>query len=1051
MDITNRTAILERLRASTLLLLSLFASISHATLVTVGNGLVNDTDLNATWLQDGNSFYTLSGSGSNPIQATNLINAVIAAVPSVTDDTGVHSIATTDFDTVTGEMTWYGAEAWVGYLNSINYKGYSNWRQPIMTPVNGVSFNYNYSYDGTTDYGKNNTHINTIASELGHIFYNELGNLADASLTGGLQAGYGLSNTGPFIGMPSGVYWVGTAYPLWWGNAWHFHTYNGGQGNDPKSDFFYVWPVRTGLTTNTNLALNKPAAASSTAPTSAAAGAAVDGNIGSQWSSAATDLEWYQVDLGATYSINEITFIWGTHFGQSYDVQVSPDSVNWTTVITKTNAIGGADNFIHLQANGRYVRMHGLMSNGGAGYTLREVEVYGVPFSGIAVTNPGPQNTAIQTAVSLQINAQDSNVNPLALSFSATGLPNGLSINSATGLISGSVTTIPNPNPATVDVVASNANGSNHATFSWTFTSPVNNTNRALNHPATASSQEANTLAPAAAVDGNATTRWSSLYSDNEWFQVDLGATYSISRVKLVWEAAYGSQYEIQVSSNGTTWAPIYNQLAGVGGTEDHTGLVGTGRYIRMQGKKRGTPWGYSLYEMEVYGSPAAGVAINNPGAQSSAQGSSVSLQITATDSSNPPLPLTYSITGQPSGLSIGQTTGLISGSPTVLGLSPNVQVTASNANGSATATFSWNIVSGGTASNLALQKTAAASSVETNSLLAANSVDGSLSTRWASGYNDNEWLQVDLGASYNINRVKLVWEAAFGSQYQIQVSDDGATWHSIFSQANGAGGTEDLTNLIGTGRYVRMQGLKRATPWGYSLYEMEVYGTLASPVTVISPGAQSSVQGSSVSLQITATDSSASPLPLTYGISGQPAGLSISQSTGVISGTPTALGTSPSVTVTASNAHGSASTTFSWTIGSSAPPPAILLSSQKTATASSVETNALVAGNAFDGNLTTRWSSGYTNTEWLQVDLGASHTISRVRLVWEAAYGSQYQIQVSNDGLSWTPIFTRSNGTGGTEDLTSLSGTGRYVRMQGVQRGTPWGYSLYEMEVYGN
>ncbi|NJD08278.1 MAG: discoidin domain-containing protein [Methylococcaceae bacterium] len=247
------------------------------------------------------------------------------------------------------------------------------------------------------------------------------------------------------------------------------------------------------------------------------------------------------------------------------------------------------------------------------------------------------------------------------------------------------------------------------------------------------------------------------------------------------------------------------------------------------------------------------------------------------------------------------------------------------------------------------------------------------------------------------------------------------------------------------------MQGVKRATTWGYSLYEMEVYGSLASPVTINSPGTQNSVAGSQVSLQINATDSSASPLPLTYSISGQPPGLSINQSTGLVSGSPTTQGTSPNVQITASNAHGSATTTFSWTIGQAAPPPAILLSSQKTATASSVEANTLVASNAFDGSPSTRWASGYTNTEWLQVDLGATHTISRVRLVWEAAYGRQYQIQVSNDGTTWTSIFTQSAGTGGTEDLTGLSGTGRYVRMQGVQRGTAWGYSLYQMEVYGN
>ena len=76
---------------------------------------------------------------------------------------------------------------------------------------------------------------------------------------------------------------------------------------------------------------------------------------------------------------------------------------------------------------------------------------------------------------------------------------------------------------------------------------------------------------------------------------------------------------------------------------------------------------------------------------------------------------------------------------------------------------------------------------------------------------------------------------------------------------------------------------------------------------------------------------------------------------------------------------------------------------------------------------------------------------INRVKLTWENAYATSFQINVSSDAANWTTIYSTTTGTGGTKDLTGLSGTGRYVRMYGTVRQTVYGYSLYEFEVYGN
>ena len=82
---------------------------------------------------------------------------------------------------------------------------------------------------------------------------------------------------------------------------------------------------------------------------------------------------------------------------------------------------------------------------------------------------------------------------------------------------------------------------------------------------------------------------------------VDLGQSYAIGRVKLTWEAAYGSAYQIQTSADGTTWTTVRSVTGGDGGVDDNTALAATGRYVRINGTTRATAWGYSLLEFEVY------------------------------------------------------------------------------------------------------------------------------------------------------------------------------------------------------------------------------------------------------------------------------------------------------------------------------------------------------------------------------------------------------------------------------------------------------------------
>ncbi|MFE2550214.1 discoidin domain-containing protein [Streptomyces sp. NPDC059355] len=127
------------------------------------------------------------------------------------------------------------------------------------------------------------------------------------------------------------------------------------------------------------------------------------------------------------------------------------------------------------------------------------------------------------------------------------------------------------------------------------------------------------------------------------------------------------------------------------------------------------------------------------------------------------------------------------------------------------------------------------------------------------------------------------------------------------------------------------------------------------------------------------------------------------------------------------------------------------LISRGKPATASSTESSSLGAANAFDGSASTRWASVEgKDPQWIRVDLGAGATVSRVKLTWESAYAKAYRVEVSADGATWTRIAEEKAGNGATDDLTGLSGKGRYLRVYGTARGTAYGYSLFEAEVYG-
>lgn len=140
----------------------------------------------------------------------------------------------------------------------------------------------------------------------------------------------------------------------------------------------------------------------------------------------------------------------------------------------------------------------------------------------------------------------------------------------------------------------------------------------------------------------------------------------------------------------------------------------------------------------------------------------------------------------------------------------------------------------------------------------ATNAVDGNPGTRWESSHAiDPSWIMVDLGSAKALTQVVIDWEAANAATYEIQGSNNGASWTNLKTVTGGAFGTRtDTQSVTGSYRYVRIYATARSTgnQWGYSIWEFKVYAQGAA-----SSSSSSSSQGPATSLNIaTATASTA-------------------------------------------------------------------------------------------------------------------------------------------------------------------------------------------------
>jgi PKD repeat protein len=144
---------------------------------------------------------------------------------------------------------------------------------------------------------------------------------------------------------------------------------------------------------------------------------------------------------------------------------------------------------------------------------------------------------------------------------------------------------------------------SDPVTITASTSPPSGSVEKAQGKPSAASSSESSSFGPQYANDGNLSTRWSSLFSDGQWWRVDLGGSRTLDAVEVTFNRwAWPKTYTVETSADASTWTLVASETLSAPGTKTSTFPVRSARYVRITGVTRGTSAGTSIEEAKVYG-----------------------------------------------------------------------------------------------------------------------------------------------------------------------------------------------------------------------------------------------------------------------------------------------------------------------------------------------------------------------------------------------------------------------------------------------------------------
>jgi F5/8 type C domain-containing protein/parallel beta helix pectate lyase-like protein len=321
-------------------------------------------------------------------------------------------------------------------------------------------------------------------------------------------------------------------------------------------------------------------------------------------------------------------------------------------------------------------------------------------------------------------------------------------------------------------------------------------------------------------------------------------------------------------------------------------------------------------------------------------------------------------------------------------GSTVRVQVTASNAAGQGSATSSATAV---VDADLARGRSTSSSSNESSSLGPERAVDGNGGTRWSSAWQNNQWWQVDLGSTGTVDTVAVNWEVAYAASWKVQVSTDGVTFTDAASLTGSSHGWKLASFAPRSARYVRVLGLTRATVYGFSFWDVNVYGTAGSgggttpppptaPSVVVLPTVSGAAQVGST-LQATTGTWNGAPTAYAYrwkrcDAVGNACAALVGAATAQYTSVSADAGATLRVDVTATNAVGSSTATSAATAAVTTPPPTGTVGSKLPArlgqsTGGQYFVDGLKGSDSNPGTLAAPWRT--INKAWLTVPLGGS------------------------------------------------------------------------------
>ncbi|MFD4752954.1 discoidin domain-containing protein [Streptomyces sp. NPDC058426] len=357
---------------------------------------------------------------------------------------------------------------------------------------------------------------------------------------------------------------------------------------------------------------------------------------------------------------------------------------------------------------------------------------------------------------------------------------------------------------------------------------------------------------------------------------------------------------------------------------------------------------------------------------------------------------------------------------------------------------------------DLALKHPATASS-DSEGNVPAKAVDGDPGTRWAQGLGlpDPSWLQVDLGAPYDVNGAITTFEKSKGYRYRVEVSPDEVHWKPLVDRT-GADTTEATDYArVGTpvtGRYVRLT-LTGTSGNGGSVFDFQVYGTKAKVTDRTAPTAPKTLTAKVLlpgSLQLDWQGATDDKGVTSYVVSQDGKRVAVTGDTTLrIDGLEP--GTRYAFTVTARDEALNTSPPSPETVVTT--PADTNLALHKEATASS-DSEGNVPAKAVDGDNDTRWAQGLglPDPSWLQVDLGTSTPVSAVVTTFEKSGGYRYRVEYSADGKDWSAFADRTDEPTTTQTDNALAAQpveARYLRLT-VTGSSGNGGSIHEIRAYG-